>query len=122
MASIQQKQLFVWQEIEELGDLERLVLTLTYLPDEELVKTLERKGNKGIDTYPVRPVWNSIIAGVIYEHVSVERLRRELQRNAELRGIIVYRYNLTDQTTLNILLYGHTMAIHILTIKTKEKI
>ena len=33
MASIQQKQLFVWQEIEELGDLERLVLALQNLPD-----------------------------------------------------------------------------------------
>jgi hypothetical protein len=87
MASIQQKQLFVWQEIEELEDLERLALVLKYLPDEELVSTLEKKRDKGIDKYPVRAVWNSIIAGVVYEHVSVESLRRELQRNAELRGI-----------------------------------
>jgi hypothetical protein len=93
MASIQQKQLFVWQEIEELEDLERLALVLKYLPDEELVSTLEKKRDKGIDKYPVRAVWNSIIAGVVYEHVSVESLRRELQRNAELRGIctIIHR-------------------------------
>jgi hypothetical protein len=87
MASIAQKQLFVWQEIEELGDLERLVLTLKYLPDEELVTTLEKKRNKGINKYPIRAVWNSIIAGVVYEHISIESLRRELKRNAELRGI-----------------------------------
>jgi len=87
MASIAQKQLFVWQEIEELGDLERLVLTLKHLPDEELVTALEKKRNKGINKYPIRAVWNSIIAGVVYEHISIESLRRELKRNAELRGI-----------------------------------
>ena len=83
MASIAQKQLFVRQEIEESGDLERLVLTLKYLPDEELITTLEKKRNKGINKYPIRAVWNSIIAGVVYEHISIESLRRELKRNAE---------------------------------------
>ncbi len=38
MAIIPQKQLFKWDEIEELGDLQRLKLVIDYLPDE----TLER--------------------------------------------------------------------------------
>jgi len=42
MAIIPQKQLFGWQEVEELGDLQRLLLVLNYLPDEELIEKLEQ--------------------------------------------------------------------------------
>jgi hypothetical protein len=87
MATIQQKQLFVCSDLENLGDLERLKLAIDYLPDEELVLSLEKQRDKGRDKYPVRAVWNSIIAGVVYEHVSIESLRRELLRNAQLRQL-----------------------------------
>ena len=42
MAIIPQQRLFGWREIDELGDLERLVLVLKYLPDEKLMRKLER--------------------------------------------------------------------------------
>ena len=87
MAVIEQKQLFGWSDIEVLGDLERLDLVLRYLPDRKLIDTLERERGRGIDEYPVRPVWNSILAGVSFQHVSVESLRRELLRNAQLRQL-----------------------------------
>ena len=87
MATIQQKQLFVWQDIENLGDLERLFLVLNYLPDEKLVSKLEELRENGRDKNPIRPVWNSIIAGVVFQHVSIESLRRELKRNAQLREV-----------------------------------
>ena len=87
MAMIPQKPLFVWEEIENLGDLERLALVLKYLPDEALMRALEKERGKGRDDYPVRAVWNSLLAGVVYEHVSVESLRRELLRNAQLRQV-----------------------------------
>ena len=87
MANIIQKKLFGWKEIEELGDLERLKLVLKYLPDEELMVEMEKERKKGRDEYPVRAVWNSILAGVIYEHKSVESLRRELKRNGQLREL-----------------------------------
>jgi hypothetical protein len=35
----------------------------------------------------VRVVWNTILTGVVYEHASVESLRRELLRNGQLRQI-----------------------------------
>ncbi|WP_234702034.1 hypothetical protein [Desulfotomaculum nigrificans] len=60
MAIIPQKQIFGWQEIDELGDLQRLLLVQNYLPDEELMKKLEQERGKGRNDYPVRPVWNSI--------------------------------------------------------------
>ncbi len=87
MAIIAQKKLFGWENIEELGDLERLYLVLKYLPDEKLMRLLEEERDKGRDDYPVRAVWNSILAGVVYEHQSVQSLRRELERNGQLRDL-----------------------------------
>jgi hypothetical protein len=85
MASIPQKSLFSWKEIEVLGDLERLGLLLRWIPDEPLMRVLESERGKGRNDYPVRAVWNSLLAGVVYQHVSIESLRRELLRNAQLR-------------------------------------
>jgi hypothetical protein len=87
MASIAQKRLFGWEEIEELGDLQRLKLVLQSLPDEELMRVLERERDRGRNEYPIRAVWNSVLAGVVYEHVSVQSLRRELLRNGQLRQL-----------------------------------
>lgn len=85
MAIIPQKPLFGWDEIEYLGDLERLRLVLEYMPDEELMRILGKIRYKGRDDYPVRAVWNSILAGIVFQHISIESLRRELQRNGQLR-------------------------------------
>jgi len=43
MAIIPQQTLFVWSEIKNLGDLERLRLVIEYMPDEELMAKLERE-------------------------------------------------------------------------------
>ena len=46
-----------------------------------LMRTLEqaRKGRR--DDYPIHPVWNSVMAGIVFEHKSIERLCRELRCN-----------------------------------------
>lgn len=86
MAIIPQQTLFVWNEIENLGDLERLKLVIENMPDEELMKKLEKeRGKKGRDDYPIRPLWNTVFAGIVFQHPSIESLRRELNRNAQLR-------------------------------------
>jgi hypothetical protein len=87
MAIIAQKKLFGWEDVERLGDLERLHLVLNYLPDEKLMQVLEEQRGKGSDDYPVRATWNSILAGVVFQHESVESLRRELRRNGQLREL-----------------------------------
>lgn len=87
MAIIAQKSLFGWEEIEDLGDLERLRLVIEHMPDEELMAALEARRGRGRDDYPVRAVWNSILAGVVFQHPSIESLRRELARNAQLREL-----------------------------------
>ena len=91
MAIIPQQKLFGWRDLEELGDLERLRLVIEHMPDENLVKHLERKRGRGRDDYPIRPMWNSVLAGVVYQHPSAESLRRELSRNGQLRDICGFR-------------------------------
>ena len=84
MAIISQRQLFSWKEIKNLADLERFSLLLEHLPDERLMQVLEARRGRGRDDYPVRPVWNSILAVIVYQHPSIESLRRELMRNGQL--------------------------------------
>lgn len=87
MAIIAQKNLFSWNQIEVSSDLERLKLVIKVIGDESLMQKLEkiRKGKR--DDYPVRAVWNSILSGIVYQHKSIESLRRELLRNGELREL-----------------------------------
>ncbi|WP_227994988.1 transposase [Oceanobacillus sp. CFH 90083] len=49
------------------------------------METLE----KGRNDYPVRAAWNTILAGVVFQHDSMESLRRELNRNAQLLWLYV---------------------------------
>ena len=88
MAIIPQISLFNWQDdIETLGDLERLQLVLNTLPDESLMQILEKERGQGRDDFPVRGMWNGLISGLIYQHVSTASLLRELNRNVQLRYI-----------------------------------
>lgn len=85
MAIIPQPQLFSWQQVETASDMDRLRLALEAMPDEPLMQALEEARMGRRDDYPIRALWNSVIAGIVFEHISVEQLRRELSRNAELR-------------------------------------
>jgi hypothetical protein len=87
MAVILQQQLFGWKQIDTVSDLDRLKLVLEVLPDEKFVNLLEKKRAQGRDDYPIRPCWNALIAGIIYQHQSVASLLRELWRNGELRQL-----------------------------------
>ena len=87
MAMPLQPYLFDWHQVESSSDLDRLRLVLGVLPDEALVLSLEKLRGKGRDDYPVRAVWNSLVAGIVFQHPSIEALRRELQRNGELRAL-----------------------------------
>ncbi|HHY66599.1 MAG TPA: transposase [Alicyclobacillus sp.] len=87
MAIIPQLELFSWEEIEPLGDLERLRLVLEHLPDEALMAQLEKSRGHGRDDYPVRAMWNSVLAGIVFQHPTIESLRRELSRNGQLRSM-----------------------------------
>jgi hypothetical protein len=85
MAVLPQTELFSWEQIDADSDMRRLLMVLESLPDEPLMRALEDKRKGRRDDYPVRPVWNSLIAGIVLQHKTIESLRRELTRNAELR-------------------------------------
>src|SRR5258708_40069456 len=89
MAIIHERNLFSWKDFQDdvrnLGDLERLQLVIETLPDHHLLYTLSVLRGNGRKDYPLKAIWNSILAGIVYEHTSIESLRRELSRNAQLR-------------------------------------
>lgn len=88
MAIIPQISLFKWEnDIEILGDLERLKLVLENLPDEKLIRVMERDRGNGRDDYPIRAMWNGFIAGQVFQHMSIASLIRELNRNVQLRYV-----------------------------------
>jgi len=76
--------LFSWNDIEGRSDLDRFYLVRDNLPDEELVMELERFRRNGRDDFPVRAMWNALIAGIVFQHKSIESLIRELSRNPSL--------------------------------------
>ena len=85
MATLPRPQLFCWDSVDQLGDLQRLRLVLDALPDEPLMQTLEAERGHGRNDYPVRPMWNALIAAFVFGHASIAALRRELLRNLQLR-------------------------------------
>ena len=66
------------------SDLDRLQLVVDHLPDERLVQYLEVMRGHGRDDYPVRAMWNALLAGIVFQHESLESLLRELARNPSL--------------------------------------
>jgi hypothetical protein len=84
MAAIEQQNLFTWEDVEARSDLDRFTLVRDHLPDERIVQYLEAMRGKGRDDYPVRAMWNAVLAGVVFQHPSMESLIRELTRNPSL--------------------------------------
>lgn len=87
MAVVPQGHLFSWRDVDAASDLDRLRLVLQAIPDEGLMERLEERRGRGRNEYPVRAMWNSVLAGVVYQHPTVETLRRELKRNEGLREL-----------------------------------
>jgi len=88
--AITQPNLMTWQAVEASSDLEKISRVLENLGDEPLMLALEgeRKGRR--DDYPIRAVWNTMLAGILLGHATMEGFLRELRRNGELRQILGY--------------------------------
>ena len=76
----------------EYGDNRRLLLVLKALKDDELIWMLESKRKGRRNRYPVRMLWQSLIAGKVYGIPTVNGLIRELNRNESLRNIVGIRH------------------------------
>lgn len=89
MSYCAQGHLFTFEDFFAEGDdNHRLVLVLSALEDDELIGKLEdeRKGRR--DHYPVRMLWQSLIAAKVYGISTVNGLIRELMRNGSLRRLV----------------------------------
>jgi hypothetical protein len=84
MAKVIHSCLFRWNDFEARTDMERLSLVLANLQDERIVQYLEVMRGNGRDDYPIRPMWNAVIAGIVFQHLSLASLIRELSRNPSL--------------------------------------
>ena len=76
--------LFSWNNVEQLPDFQRLKLVLDNLPDEALLEALQQQRGGGRNDLPVQAMWRATIAGIVFQHDSVEHLVRELHRNLGL--------------------------------------
>jgi hypothetical protein len=84
MATIPQPSLFSWNDLEARSDLDRLDLVLNHLPDAKIIQYLETMRGNGRDDFPVRAMWNALLAGIVFQHPSIQALCRELSRNPAL--------------------------------------
>lgn len=84
MARIPRPYLLRWDIVETSSDLDRLSLVLSVLPDEGFMRILEARRGHGRNDYPVRAMWNAVVAGLVYRHSSMASLLSELRRNREL--------------------------------------
>lgn len=76
--------LFCWDDIDALPDMRRLALIVKYLPDEAIIQALEQQRGQGRNDYPVAAMWRAVLAGIVFQHRSIESLVRELRRNPAL--------------------------------------
>jgi len=60
-----------------IRDFDCLRLVIENMPDENLMKKLEQSRGKGIDDYPVRSMWNVLLAGIVLQHDSDAKVLRE---------------------------------------------
>ena len=78
------RMLFSWDDVETRPELQRLELALDALPDEALLAELGKRRGAGRNDFPVAAMWRAVIAGIVFQHASVESLLRELNRNPAL--------------------------------------
>ena len=84
MAKISVPFLLSWDSIAARTDLDRFFLVRDNLPDEQIIRYLEVMRKNGRNDYPILPMWNALIAGIVFQHQSIEHLIRELSRNPSL--------------------------------------
>ena len=110
MATIAQLPLLMWSEIDASPEISRLARVLDTLPDEPIITALigQRRGKR--NDYPIDAVWNSLVAGIVFGHNSVESLRRELARNAELRQVCGFEPLLRDAAVPPAPVYSRFLA------------
>lgn len=79
---ISQISLFDDTQNKNLGDMERLQRVIESMPDEGLIRKLEKLRGKGRNEWPVSAMWNSLLTSFLFDHDSIASSIRELNRNS----------------------------------------
>lgn len=88
MISMAQKLPFCWEDIDELLDPSGLGLAMSHIGNKALMVTLENgRGSRGRWGYLIRVIRRGLLAKGVFQHKSIESLRKELSRNAQLRQV-----------------------------------
>lgn len=87
MAIIPQSKM-IFEGLEKKDDLYRLKLVLDTIDDEPLMQYLEKRRGKGRNEYPVRVLWNCLLAMVVFDRHVICDFIREMRRNDNLRRIV----------------------------------
>ncbi len=95
MAKLVAPYLFTWKDVEAKSDRERFKVVFEHIPDYVLMGKLEKQRKWGRDDYPTRPIWNSVLAGIVYQHQNIDSLRGELLRNGELPERVNSRFDVS---------------------------
>jgi len=89
MSYCAQGQLFTFEDFfSKYDDNYRLLLVLNAVDDDELIGKLESKRKGRRNRYPVRMLWQSLIAAKVYGIATTNGLIRELNRNESLRRVV----------------------------------
>ena len=68
MAKIITPSLFSWHSLDGRSDLDRFFLVRDNLPDEDIIVKLEKNRGNGRDDFPIRAMWNALLAGIGFQH------------------------------------------------------
>lgn len=91
MYIVPQISLFDNEQIEILGDLERLDLAIKNIPDRNIIRKLNKIRKNGRNDWSVVAMWNSFVASFVFNHRSISDLLRELSRNSQLRDMCGFK-------------------------------
>lgn len=78
----------IFKGLEEKDDLHRLKLVLDSLDDEPLMQYMEKRRGRGRNEYPVRVLWNCMLAMIVFGRHVICDFIREMNRNYNLRKVV----------------------------------
>ena len=89
MAIIYENFLFSTQTARRKSDIYHISVVLDVLSqfDEPMIRAMEKDRGKGNNKYPIRILWNTLVAGHVLDIPTVQKLIDRLRENGELREL-----------------------------------
>jgi hypothetical protein len=99
---------------------------MDFIPDEELMRKLEKGRGHGRDDFPIRPMWNLLLARDVFEHRRDSSLLRELNRNGQLRHVCGFGFGKMPQahnlSRFRAILLGHLDEVEAIFVRLCDQL